>query len=296
MARPLKRGLDYFPLDVHFENDDRLVLLHARFGLAGIGLLVTILQHIYGQGYWCNWGEDELHLFSRNKARCESKDVSDLVEFLLGKEFFDPGMFKEYGILTSTGIQRRYFEAVKRREDPGIKQEYLLIETNWKEKPPPTPPPPEPEQDDETPVSAIVEDDVEIHGIRKIREWLNDHWNRLADADHKDGNKVGLVKIRSWNDYRKSQLKVRLKEDLFSGSLLELVGRIESSDFLRGKTARTGKHGSWRASIDWLLENNKNYLKILEGKYGGKVELKATPKHFENSDFTRGQRYPDDID
>ena len=58
MARPLKTGLDYFPLDVSF--DDNIELLEAEEGLEGFAILIKLWQKIYSNGYYIEWNEDSL--------------------------------------------------------------------------------------------------------------------------------------------------------------------------------------------------------------------------------------------
>ena len=41
---------------------------------------------------------------------------------------FDKNMFEKYSILTSKGIQERYFKAVDRRKQVFVKSQYLLVD------------------------------------------------------------------------------------------------------------------------------------------------------------------------
>ena len=51
MARPLKSGVDYFPLDVIMNDDVRLV--EAEFGIVGFALIIKLYQRIYrDKGYY----------------------------------------------------------------------------------------------------------------------------------------------------------------------------------------------------------------------------------------------------
>ena len=59
MARPIKDGIDYFPLDVDFFQDDKIRLLKAEFGAKGITILVALLCDIYRtNGYYKVWDND----------------------------------------------------------------------------------------------------------------------------------------------------------------------------------------------------------------------------------------------
>lgn len=127
MARPIKVGLDYFPLDCVL--DDKIELIEAEFGLSGFAIIIKLYQKIYAeQGYYCNFSSEVALLFAR-KNGVGANVVSEVIEASLKRGIFDRGLFKKYGILTSRGVQSRYFEAItkNRRKRIEVKEEYLLI-------------------------------------------------------------------------------------------------------------------------------------------------------------------------
>lgn len=130
MARE-KDGLDYFPLDVYF--NDAMNLIKAEFGLKGVGLYVSLLQKIYGgRGYYAPWNKDvELMFASANGVGVGF--VSEVLNALLRRGIFDSNLYEQYGVLTSDGIQKRYVEAAARRVSKKIDGRYLLIPApkNW---------------------------------------------------------------------------------------------------------------------------------------------------------------------
>ena len=71
-------------------------------------------------------------------------------------------------------------------------------------------------------------------------------------------------RIRMLSDARKQKLRIRFQDEMKSDiSLLESIFRkMEESKFLRGDN----KNG-WKASFDWLFENSKNWVKVVEGNY-----------------------------
>lgn len=116
MARPKKQGLDYFPLDVDFFQDEKIVSITGKFGLKGQITVLHLLGAIYRvSGYFLRW--DEL---TQAKLLAELPGISeqlldDIVNYLVRWDFFDEVLFCSAKVLTSKGIQKRYFEAVKRR-------------------------------------------------------------------------------------------------------------------------------------------------------------------------------------
>lgn len=130
MARKTKQGLDYFPFDVNFFEDDKLQFVSARFGCKGENITIKLLCKIYSdKGYFYKWGEDESLLFAK-RAGFEVTLVNDVMNELIKREFFNKDIFNSFGVLTSKGIQERYFEAAKRKKKDGVIQEYIINETN----------------------------------------------------------------------------------------------------------------------------------------------------------------------
>lgn len=124
MARPIKEGLDYFPLNVVLNS--KFEIIEARFGIKGFAVIVKLFQHIYGtKGYYCEWDEDVLLVFAK-RIGVGANSVSEILDTSLKKGIFNKDMYEKYSILTSEGIQQRYVEA-KRGGYERICKKYLLI-------------------------------------------------------------------------------------------------------------------------------------------------------------------------
>ena len=146
-GRQNKVGLDYFELDCHM--DDKVGLIEAEYGLKGFAILVKLYQSIYSEfGYYCEWTPDVSVLWARRLGVSHGvgfRDVgkvdgntcalpgfpnnliNNVVAALIRRNIFSERLFKEYGILTSSGIQKQYLKATSRRESVELKKEYLLI-------------------------------------------------------------------------------------------------------------------------------------------------------------------------
>lgn len=133
MARPTNAGLDYFPLDTDIDQDDKLALVEADFGIKGFGIVIKLLMKIYATSYYYKWGEKEQKLFSR-RVNVDIDYLSDVVNATFKWEVFNSELYKEYGILTSRGVQKRYFEACVRRKEVEVSRNYLLLNRNEVEK------------------------------------------------------------------------------------------------------------------------------------------------------------------
>lgn len=124
----MNNGINYFPLNVHL--DDKFELIEAEFGLKGFAIVVKLFQKIYGQqGYYCEWTEDVALLFGKNVG-LGGDAVSEIVRAAIKRCIFDSELYDKYQILTSRGIQERYFEAVSRRKEVEVRKEYLLIKVD----------------------------------------------------------------------------------------------------------------------------------------------------------------------
>ena len=124
----MNNGINYFPLNVHL--DDKFELIEAEFGLKGFAIVVKLFQKIYGQqGYYCEWTEDVALLFGKNVG-LGGDAVSEMVRAAIKRGIFDSELYDKYQILTSRGIQERYFEAVSRRKEVEVRKEYLLIKVD----------------------------------------------------------------------------------------------------------------------------------------------------------------------
>ncbi|WP_019123605.1 conserved phage C-terminal domain-containing protein [Brevibacillus massiliensis] len=128
MARPTKEGLEYFPLDVDIDQDEKVIMVVAKHGMRGFGILIRLMMEIYKNGYFYQWGERERHVFSM-KVNESVELVDEVVEECLKWGFFSRELYKSYGILTSKGFQKRFLLATSRRKGIVIKPEFLLIDS-----------------------------------------------------------------------------------------------------------------------------------------------------------------------
>lgn len=114
MARQQKDGLDYFPLDVDFFEDEKIKILRARYGADGISLYIYLLCRIYKKGYYIKVDNDFEYILSADLNMGADK-VRQVLTFLLSRSLFDNTLFQSDAVLTSAGIQKRFQLAVKER-------------------------------------------------------------------------------------------------------------------------------------------------------------------------------------
>lgn len=131
MARPQKKGLEYFPLDVDiFSPSSKLKKVIRKSGLTGFAIIIMLYMHIYSQGYFCSWTEEDEFEFYDSIKQINLDELRKTVDDSVNLGIFDKTIYTKYKVLTSEDIQARYFEACCRRKEVEVINEYLLIKTS----------------------------------------------------------------------------------------------------------------------------------------------------------------------
>lgn len=113
MGRPIKEGLEFFPMNVDFYDDPKIIYAEEKHGAIGGYIANRLLCAIYREGYFIKWDEDSPLIIAKRLGNgITSSVVKEVVNSLLEKSFFHPGLFVTYGILTSHGIQSRWKKIV----------------------------------------------------------------------------------------------------------------------------------------------------------------------------------------
>lgn len=105
MARRLRHGLDYFPLDTSWDLSMRL--LKAQFGLEGLGAAIQLLQMIYREGYYIEWNSETRQLFCEEN-RIEETKLDVILKFCIDHGLFSRELYDQHAVLTSRAIQRQW--------------------------------------------------------------------------------------------------------------------------------------------------------------------------------------------
>lgn len=128
MARPSKQGLSYFPKDVDFYNDYKIMDLLEKYGPIGVTVYDVILTEIYRNGYYL---EKPIDRVAANVARIiGSKWVQKRLVSQVILDCGEIGLLEttllQHGVMTSVGIQRRYSTVTARNKVN--KDKYWLID------------------------------------------------------------------------------------------------------------------------------------------------------------------------
>jgi len=129
MARKGKIGLDYFPHDTEFDNElEYIIALHKETGYYVYFRLLERLYKVYG--YYYPSDKKSLALLA-NKINVDINTVNVIINDCLSEHLFNKSLHNKYQILTSKGIQKRFFDAIGRRKDTSIIKEYILIDNEY---------------------------------------------------------------------------------------------------------------------------------------------------------------------
>lgn len=127
MARPLSRGIEYYPLDVDFLNDLKIKKIMKSCGPNSIAIIILLLGNIYGdEGYFMKWDEDVCFLVA-DAVGAKEVYVKEVLKKCLQVDLFSNELFEKFKIITSKGIQKRFFEITKRRKRENLIDDYLLV-------------------------------------------------------------------------------------------------------------------------------------------------------------------------
>jgi len=251
-----KSGLDYFSFDIDFFNDEKIEFIYAKFGIEGEITTVKLLCKIYRNGYYLKWDEDKCLLFSKKVGENISIElINNVINELLKREFFNKKIFKKYQVLTSHGIQKRYFEAIKRRKKIVVYKEYFLLNNNN---------------------ADIIFDNVDIISLNadiseqsKVKKSKEENTKEDKKREGVPYQKImykynsickSLKKVELLTENRKTAIRLRYKKYGID-KLIEIFNLAEKSDFLKGNNDR-----GWVANFDFVINENK-IAKILEGNY-----------------------------
>ena len=130
MARPVKTGLDYFPLHIDFFDDIRICALAVQYGTKGQLAAIILLVHLYKTGYYLLWDDDTRVRVLKDMPGVTFDELDRIVEELVKWDFFDKALFNQQGVLTSREVQKHFFNATKRRRNNIAQMPFLLAETD----------------------------------------------------------------------------------------------------------------------------------------------------------------------
>lgn len=108
MSRTSKKGLDYFPMDIDLFNDLKIRKLIKYQGGKAVTVYTLLLCNIYKNGYYMPW-DKELPFVCSELTGFEEAYISEVIKTCLTLGLFSKELYDSDKVLTSKGIQQRYY-------------------------------------------------------------------------------------------------------------------------------------------------------------------------------------------
>jgi hypothetical protein len=134
MARPIKSGLEYYPMDSNIFHDRKIKRLLVKSGANGMVVYHYLISLIYGdKGYYIVYDAELAFDIAHQLGIGLTEDaVKGIIKVCIELHLFDESSITKYNILTSSGIQKRYLKA-KRGGVIEAKYEVIAEDTQVKE-------------------------------------------------------------------------------------------------------------------------------------------------------------------
>ena len=129
MANKQKEGLSFFPTEVSIFSDIKVRKLIKYRGNDGFVVYFYILTLIYRDGYYLKFDND-LYFIISEATLCEESKVKDVLDYCFSIDLFNKELFDTQKIITSQGIQKRFYKIctlIKRKK--GISEFNLIQDT-----------------------------------------------------------------------------------------------------------------------------------------------------------------------
>ena len=117
MARPCKKGLEYFPFELGFFRNDDIRRIKSEFGAKGIMVLLVVFISVYeNEGYYLRWDDDSCFFVSEDAGcGCSPNLVREVMQVCIKRGLFDEAVFNMYSVITSHKIQVNFQRVAKGR-------------------------------------------------------------------------------------------------------------------------------------------------------------------------------------
>lgn len=264
MARPNKCGVDYFPHDTAAGNGKTIFTLESRFGNDGYAFWFKLLEILGSQDCLyldCNNVSEWIYLTA--KTRVDEATAMEILNTLANINAIDADLWKEKIIWCQKFTDRIAAAFKKRASETPEKPSF------WSGNPKKEEFPERKLKKTRVSVTESTQSRAEHSRANKSRaqERENDPVTIEFDQVVNLYNLIcsSLPKVITLTEKRREKVKARILELGSLNKFEELFHKTERSDFLTGRG-----DSKWRCSFDWLMGNDTNCHKVLEGHYDNK--------------------------
>lgn len=263
MARPRKKGLDYFPLDVDFFQDKKIKRLRARFGSNGVEVYIYLLCEIYRNGYYIDYDED-LILDISDEVNISENAAKQIMNYLLSRSLFNDKLAKSVKVLTAESIQRRYQEAKK-----GGKTDIEVEAKFW---------------------VLPLEDTLDFVKVRPLKGFSeinlgfseknsddseNNNTKKSKEKESKENKSIIFLSDQNQPEELSAYGRIPSFEEV-AAYIQEIGGGVDAVRFYNTYTAQGWKTKNGSPITDW--KSTVRYWQSNEGKFKAKPKSKSVPE------------------
>lgn len=122
-------------LDTDIYNNKKIVRMETKFGHLGFSFAVKMLCRVFSDSYFLAIDDDEISVICRKILYVTLDEFDEMLAFSLDINLFDKKKYETYRILTSAGIQKKYFDIGKdsRWRHLHVVKEYISKKIDLKE-------------------------------------------------------------------------------------------------------------------------------------------------------------------
>lgn len=269
MARPTKQKVDYFP---HYVKTGKTIyILEERYGNDGYAFWFKLLEYLCdSNGHFIDCRNQADWEFLLAKTHFEAKKAEDIISTLVTLGKIDADLWSKKIIWVQNLINN--VSNVYDRRNGGMPEKPVFPDTETEDIQ---------DKRKQKPIETAI--NVNKNTQRRVEDNKRKEkdttypfqdivalWNEIC------GN--SLPKVKSLTDDRRQKIKCRLTEfggvnkEKWLANAKEIFERITASDFLCGNNGN-----QWTATFDWVFENSKNWIKVLEGNYDNNRGKRASP-------------------
>lgn len=268
MARPIKKGLSYFPLDVDFFSDKKIKRLRVKYGNDGIMVYIYLLCEIYRNGYYIDYDED-LILDISDELNISENSTKQILNYLLSRSLFDSKLAQSVKVLTAASIQRQYQEVKKKGKTiVDVDAKFWVLKKDETES-----------SIKVRPIESFSENNRGFSEKNSDKSEINDTKESKEKKSKVKGEKSieaspSPLSIRNlFENICASYGKVKYISEIIEKEIRKsckfysendfktVFEKAEKSSFLKGENSR-----NWKACFEWLVKA-ENMQKVLNGCY-----------------------------
>lgn len=282
MPRPPKKGLAYFPKDIDYYQDEKIVELAIKYGLLGLTTFDVLLTLIYREGYYIEMSPAKAALFVvrtvggnwyRKSGMSAIDFATEIIQYCAEIGLLDETLVRQ-DVMTSIGIQKRY-AAVTARNKVDRSKYWLLDKDRGQTACESMPSPGINAAETRVSVTETPINDAKMQQRKEKKIKVN----YISDDKRQNQTPTDDRASRVISEFER--LLPKLPKPVMSSRLLcNVLGGDKDEEYFSRVFERASRSGFLSAAawctIEWLT-TPENMDKVLSGRYDDFVKKVETP-------------------